>query len=1118
MSDHFRFTTMNLIRSPGFDAPPFGVIDSFSKGLNIITGPNGVGKSSLIRAMAALLHSRSIHTKVEARAELATDTHSWDLNLSGGQLLQQDSSSGEPSNLPGRVDELSDSYFFDLHALLVDVLDSSVFLERVNQEMQGGIDLDKALADSGFLTTFITKSFGLARQEVKARRALREIKAEISAQENLSDQIAALREEVEKGESLRREQKWIEEALLYHDRRQTIDHLEEKLEKELDTRLAFFSDSTLEDLEKIQTEVTEATDDEKKASDVLEKARAAVESLAVDPTLIDDPESVEKLNHQIDQVQAALATVNTAKERYEGEQKAFESMTGQLSWMLKDAVKDHPNLDELVESLGDLAASSERVRTTLSAHQQIVDELGSIDIEAADKVREVEQALEIILSHLTKSSASYERWPLILASVLMIFSALLTFLWRGSALIGAVVSSVVILAFGLNTQKRIESDALKDLLDAEGLESADPASLIRLFERLVRRLAELQSRTEHAKRIKNAQAKLDVAKKSYQEWKTEHLGAARALNLNEVAALESAPFFHAADHLKNWLKRRDTLAKSVAALEHAQSEYRKRSDELASICGDWNATKSDLIARARDLVSAINTVRAQITTYEGRADALQQAKVRRARATTKKARFYQYLDVEIDDEQTVEQLAAQYKTWKDTTENLQVANQLIKAIAKEGRELAETYDQGALTLRKEELERQISILEEKSEKIGEFKHKYDNLTKSTELQERDFAWRLSIEALEDHRQEAVKKRMIYALAERIKQESQRQSQPEVISQASSWLQKITHARYSLEVRGGSFVAYDHTTQRPYQITELSSGTKVQLLFAIRMGFLYFIEKGGRYRFPLFFDELLANSDDERSIAVAEVIGEIAKSRQVFYVTAQSDEVVKLSKLVGVDATVIDLGELTQHSKREQRPFTEVTITLPKIPVPVDNYNEYAKELGISSPDRFLPVGGAHSWYLCTNSEELHSLLVRGLVTVGQASTAGAPWTRRSTLLERAQKLAQRGRARGVAAYDLDDLPSQVSRSAQYFEEIIDFLSEEERTGNDLIEAIEERQIKRLSESVRESLRSWLYERGFATDDAPYSNEEILSRIAVEEPDLTVDSDDYLVIQRFVSSL
>ena len=79
MGTRYRFERMHLSRSPGFRSPPFGELDTFSPGLNIFYGPNGIGKSSLIRAMRALLHKTKDGDFIDAEAIVKGETERWAL-------------------------------------------------------------------------------------------------------------------------------------------------------------------------------------------------------------------------------------------------------------------------------------------------------------------------------------------------------------------------------------------------------------------------------------------------------------------------------------------------------------------------------------------------------------------------------------------------------------------------------------------------------------------------------------------------------------------------------------------------------------------------------------------------------------------------------------------------------------------------------------------------------------------------------------------------------------------------------------------------------------------------------------------------------------------------------
>lgn len=369
-------------------------------------------------------------------------------------------------------------------------------------------------------------------------------------------------------------------------------------------------------------------------------------------------------------------------------------------------------------------------------------------------------------------------------------------------------------------------------------------------------------------------------------------------------------------------------------------------------------------------------------------------------------------------------------------------------------------------------------------------------------------------------EEEVARRMVYQLYEQTKAQSERTYQPQVLKKASIWLQRITQNRYLFTVGDAGFLAQDTVTMRPYTLDQLSSGTRIQLLFSLRMAFLEMLEGGGAYQFPLFFDELMANSDDERSLAIAETIAEIAKERQVFYCTAQQDEVRKLEQVANGDCLLIDLEDEQREYRILQHPFQEVPIERASLPPPFkEDYLAYAAACKVSRPDLWDPLGSLSSWYLCTTSKELERLLNRGFFSkAGQAKEVSALYAMRFTLLSVAQKMARKGRAKLLAPQDLDNDGLSLNREANYFDALLSFLEERPRSGDDVIAAIAEKTLKGFREPTLSAFTAWLYERGYASEETPYTLSESLERICLEFEELTVSSDDYRLVERYLQSL
>lgn len=129
------------------------------------------------------------------------------------------------------------------------------------------------------------------------------------------------------------------------------------------------------------------------------------------------------------------------------------------------------------------------------------------------------------------------------------------------------------------------------------------------------------------------------------------------------------------------------------------------------------------------------------------------------------------------------------------------------------------------------------------------------------------------------------------------------------------------------------------------------------------------------------------SDDERAAAVIDAVVEIAREgRQVFYMTAQHDEVGKwLHRLRddGLSYTTIDLARL--RGMRETEPLPIVPVEPPTVPSPEGmSHEEYGRALNVPPIDPWSDSSGTiHLWYLIDDDRRLHGLLRHGIHTWGQ---------------------------------------------------------------------------------------------------------------------------------------
>ena len=144
--------------------------------------------------------------------------------------------------------------------------------------------------------------------------------------------------------------------------------------------------------------------------------------------------------------------------------------------------------------------------------------------------------------------------------------------------------------------------------------------------------------------------------------------------------------------------------------------------------------------------------------------------------------------------------------------------------------------------------------------------------------------------LENVRSQKAAKAVGQAILDTLRDSASR-NEPPVFQRAQENFERVTGNRYTLVIpEDSTFRARDHHLNSDFDLTKLSSATRVQLLLSVRLAFVETQETN--YRLPLTLDETLANSDDPRAKAIIKTMSTLAANRQIFYFTAQEDEVNK----------------------------------------------------------------------------------------------------------------------------------------------------------------------------------------------------------------------------------
>jgi hypothetical protein len=228
----------------------------------------------------------------------------------------------------------------------------------------------------------------------------------------------------------------------------------------------------------------------------------------------------------------------------------------------------------------------------------------------------------------------------------------------------------------------------------------------------------------------------------------------------------------------------------------------------------------------------------------------------------------------------------------------------------------------------------------------------------------------------------------WALREYVERETRDRDRPAVFHRARALFAEITRGRYRLELADGAadFRALDAGTGAGFTLDELSRGTRVQLLLAVRIAFIETLEAGARL--PLVLDEALGNSDDGRAEAVMDAVVALAREgRQVFFLTARADEAERwMRRLAGseVDHRLVDLAEARRVARFADLPRpAAAAFRLDAVPAPGElDHAAYGERLRVPPIDPQAGADAVHLWYLTDDPALLHRLLSLGAETWG----------------------------------------------------------------------------------------------------------------------------------------
>lgn len=1132
--ERLAFTWLEIARAPGI-SPGF-TINDLSPGINIVYGPNASGKSTTARAIQALIwpHPSSLrgHT---LRAGFTLGDEHWEIAADAGRIER--TLDGEPA-APRALAPIDDRirYTLGLHDLLAS--ENQPLAQAIMNESAGGFDLDAVAEDLGYDPAIPTR-LEEARAVESANARLRDARHAVDAVGEQARHLEVLRNREREARQAASEAEAIRKALQLIRVRADLDAarrelaafppLLDRLEGDEPERVAALN-ARIDELNARQEDLRRAHD------------RAAAEA---DATSLADREIGEgvlrMLREGLDDLRRNTGERERAQRDLQSAHAERESHQRRLAAELSDA--QIASLDgDGIRELAEIARSYEDIRARRRARDEVELWIGGTrPPENLETLQQGVEALSRRIQHPNREEAGALAGRAQLAAYIGGALAIAAAIWLANFvhplwLLFAILGLLVIFFAWRYGVPDTSAEAERWEERYRALDLPQPASwtmpavreqLSALQEQL--RVAEVeQEKAERWADLEQERADLDRAyleTENRREQAVARYGVAPDLKEESLRLIaENLARWQAADaNVRAKGARIDQLATERAELvdglrdELAQFGY---DDEGETSTAAFEGMLADLEGRYRRLLASRE--RQQALDEEIAGDVT--AEIRRTMEA--RGRIFAWAGLPDGDDAALRALVGRIPAWHEA-----------RALVAE-REEAERAAQATLATRPDlrvpeldaaDLQRRLEAAESVAEglaaireEIAQVRTRISDAMRGREVEEalgrRDDA----LHALRRERARVSRSVAGATLLASIQQETRDASMPIVFHRARELFGIITRGRYDLQFEEGpppAFTAQDTATGASLHLDQLSSGTRVQLLMAIRLAFVENVEAGPRL--PVLFDETLGNSDELRAGAIIDAAIEICRNgRQVFYFTAQGDEVARWQARIDAMPVeerpglhVVDLGAIREDAGFERLPAPEPKGLAEgrRVPSPdgVDR-ETYRGLLRVPGIDPWGDgIGPAHLWHVIDDPVVLHGLLAQDVTTWGQlatlARTGGTDGLARLGVDERVWEAAQ-ARARMLeSALGMWRIGhgrpvglSALAESGVVDEGVLDevgvLLAEVDGDGEGLLQALREGEDPPITGKPLERLETWLLGEGYIPHGEPMAREDLRGRL------------------------
>lgn len=1075
----------------------------------IVIGPNASGKTSLLRALAALLDPHPGNEVVDIEAEFS-DGEARVVGRALGPTRRwfRDGADADRPDWPG-PDQLS-AYLVRADELGTTGQPETAFSATLKRVMAGGFDLDE-LAESPAIAV-PQRPRKLARELAESERAI----------EALERDQARLAEAVDGLDELRRQREDSIEAGRELSALQRADDLlsTENEIAAMKEALAAFPDGMAR-LDGSEGERLEQLDDERgRLERELEESRGERERAneAASAIGIDDVDAAATFSADIAERRQALiarerrlADLGERVAALEEDLRIAASRAGALAPDADPALtpEELEALERAAERWSRACADRDQLERARARHaEQAPDADVLADTDTAAR------SLRAFLRIPAPTPAGWIAWSLLLAAA----AGGAAWLWFDAGLrwpaLAAAAGALLPLGqlVGL-TSRGLRARQVRRHYPAYAIEPPArwrAAEVSRLLDAMDRELAGLLRRRADAERARDLGIEVAAARERVETARQALDRTAGEMELDPAVVLDAGGRIQLRG-LADWRTARDRLdsarreaaicQRSIREAAAALSERFEKAgqqplDEISGeILGTWlhrfdQRVDKARVARERARVAERAIARAERSLQEIRArrrKLLRGAGVRDAEALGERIRAH-----------------AEYRELRDQLRGLEHAARSARAELESDPSLlehVEARDEEGLAALRDALTARAERRDELAERIATIESERRTALRERRLEALNSERERLRSELADARTARMDAAAAQLLIERARAGHGREQQPKLLRRAGALLGRMTRSRFELVFDGSEFRARDTRGGYDLGLAELSTATRVQLLLALRLAWIERAEHGGP-DLPLFLDEVLATTDPDRYRAVVEAVQELVREgRQVIYLSSQPADAQAWRRFAGEpEPATFELapipGDAFDFALGAER-------TLPDADLPPETW---ARRAGVPALDPWSEADAVALFHLLRDDlDSLVQLGRAGIETLGEFEHARSVGLDLPLEPEPSARIADRARAvkawlrrwrRGHAPPVTDaDLQESGAVSETFFEAVSTLNRELDGDGRRLIAALRDGRVARFRSGQADKLEAHLDARGKLDERAAPTTAERIGELA-----------------------